>query len=343
MHNQPKSKKTVWVVSDGVPGHFNQSKGVLFALERDFELEVHWIELTLKHKFYRRPLTWLLNYKIPKAEKIDQFYQGDALPNARPDIVVGAGGNSAYAIVWLSKAFGAKNIFCGSLRQLKAELFDAILVLEPDLPKPFISLPVSPMPLSQATLQQHGKQWHSEHPHVEQQVWTMLIGGDGAGAQYQEQDWIQLAKQMNLLARQHRIKWLLSTSRRTGKQAERILQQYLNFECIADVVWWAEQPRSVLHQFLAVSTRVFCSADSMSMLMESVSAMRPVVAYLPEHWQPDEKFHNVLERLSQQEILQVISIAQLNSTFKAEQQQTLTVEPSEMLAQQLHKQLFANS
>jgi mitochondrial fission protein ELM1 len=221
MHNQPKIKKTVWVVSDGVPGHFNQSKGVLFALERDFELEVHWIELTLKHKLYRRPLTWLLNYKIPKAEKIDQFYQGDALPNARPDIVVGAGGNSAYAIVWLSKAFGAKNIFCGSLRQLKAELFDAILVLEPDLPKPFISLPVSPMPLSQATLQQHGKQWHSEHPHVEQQVWTMLIGGDGAGAQYQEQNWIQLAKQMNLLARQHQIKWLLSTSRRTGKQAEK--------------------------------------------------------------------------------------------------------------------------
>ncbi|MGM7369990.1 ELM1/GtrOC1 family putative glycosyltransferase, partial [Acinetobacter baumannii] len=153
MHNQPKSKKTVWVVSDGVPGHFNQSKGVLFALERDFELDVHWIELTLKHKFYRRPLTWLLNCKIPKAEKIHQFYQGDVLPNARPDIVVGAGGNSAYAIVWLSKALGAKNIFCGSLRQLKAELFDAILVLEPDLPKPFISLPVSPMPLSQATLQ----------------------------------------------------------------------------------------------------------------------------------------------------------------------------------------------
>lgn len=77
----------------------------------------------------------------------------------------------------------------------------------------------------------------------------MLIGGDGAGAQYQEQDWMQLAKQMNLLARQHRIKWLLSTSRRTGKQAEKILQQYLNFECIVDVVWWAEQPRAVLHQF----------------------------------------------------------------------------------------------
>lgn len=61
------------MVSDGVPGHFNQSKGVLFALERDFELDVHWIELTLKHKFYRRPLTWLLNCKILKQKKFISF------------------------------------------------------------------------------------------------------------------------------------------------------------------------------------------------------------------------------------------------------------------------------
>ncbi|WP_051065280.1 hypothetical protein [Acinetobacter brisouii] len=49
------------------------------------------------------------------------------------------------------------------------EWLDTILVLEPDLPKPFISLLVSPIPLSQATLEQyHGKRWRSGHPHVEQ-------------------------------------------------------------------------------------------------------------------------------------------------------------------------------
>ena len=343
MHDKQKSKKKVWVVSDGVPGHFNQSKGVLFALECDFELDVHWIELKLKHKFYRRPLTWLLNYKTPKTEKIYQFYQGDALPSDRPDIVVGAGGNSAYAIVWLSRALGAKNIFCGSLRQLKAELFDAILVLEPDLPKPFISLSVSPMPLSQATLELHGNLWKAEHPHVEGQMWTMLIGGNGAGAEYLEQDWIQLAKQMNFLAHKHGIKWLLSTSRRTGQQAEKILQQHLNFEYIADKVWWAERPRSVLHQFLAVSTRVFFSIDSMSMLMESITAMRPVVAYSPEYWQPDKKFQNVIERLSRQQLIQMIPIEQLNTTFKVEQSQTLMIEPSETLTKQLQQRLFLDA
>lgn len=342
MTNTEKQKKIVWVISDGVPGHFTQSKGVLFALEQYFDLDVHWIELTLRHKFYRRPLTWLLNHKIPKAEKIYHFYQGEALPTPSPDIVVAAGGNSAYALVWLSKAYAAQSIFCGSLRQLKAELFDAILVLEPDMPAPFISLPVSPMPLSQQTLKQHGEQWKAEHPHINQSIWTMLIGGDGAGATYQEQDWIQLAKQMNFLAQQYQIKWLLSTSRRTGATAENILQQYLNLEDIADAVWWAEQPRKVLHPFLAVSERVFCSADSMSMLMESITAMRLVIVFTPEQWQPDEQFYNVLKRLGSEHLAYISPIVQLNQINDSEESlKSLKYEPSERLAQLLKERLFS--
>ena len=158
----------------------------------------------------------------------------------------------------ISRAYQAKNIFCGSLRHLKAELFDAILVLEPDMPAPFISLKVSPVALDQTVLQQQAEQWRKEHPDVEHKLWSMLIGGDGAGAEYTDEDWINLAKQMNLVARQQGIKWLLSTSRRTGAAAEKLLQQYLNFEYIADVVWWSEVPRTVLHQFIAVSDRVYC-------------------------------------------------------------------------------------
>ncbi|MFT4020741.1 MAG: ELM1/GtrOC1 family putative glycosyltransferase, partial [Acinetobacter sp.] len=325
--------------------HFNQSKGVLFALQQSpFDSsviwEVHWIELKLKHKFYRRLLAWLLNTFVPKAERVHLFYRGDALPHTNPDLVIGAGGNSAYAVVWLSRALKAKNIFCGSLRHLKAQLFDAILVLEPNMPPPFISLPVSPMPLNQAILKPQAEQWLQQHPHVEQPVWTMLIGGDGAGARYDAQDWQQLAKQMNFLARRHRIKWLLSTSRRTGQQAEKILQQYLNFECIADVVWWAEQPRPVLQQFLAVSDKVFCGADSMSMLMESISALRSVVVYHPVSWQPDEKFLNVLHRLEQD---QLIAITETTALAKSLDHhvilKTLDAEPSEMLAKCLSQRL----
>lgn len=342
MTETQKAPKVVWVISDGVPGHYNQSKGVLFALSQHYQLDVHWIELKLSKPFLRRPLAWLLNKSIPSLSKLSHFYQGDALAAQRPDVVIGAGGNSAYAIAWIGRAYQAKNIFCGSLRHLKAELFDAILVLEPDMPAPFISLKVSPVALDQTVLQQQAEQWRKEHPDVEHKLWSMLIGGDGAGAEYTDEDWINLAKQMNLVARQQGIKWLLSTSRRTGAAAEKLLQQYLNFEYIADVVWWSEVPRTVLHQFIAVSDRVYCGADSMSMMMESLTAMRPLVVYHPAKFQPDEKFSQVLHRLSSERYINVRYLTQLSHsdaedlTLKA-----LEYSPSLQLAQYFEDRLFS--
>lgn len=92
---------------------------------------------------------------------------------------------------------------------------------------------------------------------------------------------------------------------------------------------------------LAVSTRAFCSADSMSMLMESVSAMRPVVAYLPEHWQPDEQFGNVLKRLEADHLIHISPIAQLSQIKDSEDKmKSLKYEPSEQLAKLLKERLF---
>ena len=343
MTDMHKPQKTVWVLSDGVPGHFNQSKGVLFALQHLFELNVHWVELKLQHRFLRRPLSWLLNSKIPDLNKLHYFYQGDALPEQSPDIVVGAGGNTAYAVVWISRALHAKNIFCGSLRHLNAELFDAILVLEPDLPKPFISLDVSPMPIDQQVLARQAEQWCNEHAQVDRPLWTMLIGGEGAGAVYQETDWTLLAEQMNLLAQQHGIRWLVSTSRRTGEQAEQRLKQLVKSDVIADAVWWSESPRQVLHAFLGLSERVYCGADSMSMMMESISAMRPLVVYYPEKFHPDQRFDGVLKRIEQRELVNVKSISELSCLNQNSEKKlnTLKYEPSEKLAELLEDRLFS--
>lgn len=337
-----KSTKVVWVISDGVPGHYNQSKGVLFALAQRYHLDVHWIELKLSKPFLRRPLAWLLNKSIPDLSKLSHFYHGDILVETKPDVVIGAGGNSAYAVAWIARAYQAKNIFCGSLRHLKADLFDAILVLEQNMPPPFISLKVSPVALDQTVLSTQAELWRHEHPHVDQKLWSMLIGGDGAGAQYTDEDWINLAKQMNLVARQQGIKWLLSTSRRTGATAEKCLQQYLNFEYIADVVWWSEAPKAVLHQFLAVSERVYCGADSMSMIMESLTAMRPLVVYYPAHFQPDEKFNQVLSRLKDDRYINIRSLTQLSHT-DAEDLTLKAIEysPSLQLSQYFEDRLFS--
>lgn len=339
-----KPEKVVWVISDGIPGHFNQSKGILLALEHLYSIKVQWIELQLKSGIYRRVLSGLLNWMQPSITLLSLFYRGQ-LPANKPDLIVGAGGKSMFAVAWLGQAFAAKTIFAGSLRQLKPALFDAVLILEPSSQLPFISVQTAPMPISQSLLKQAAKTWQAEqHRHGQSQpkkpLWAMLIGGDGAGARYQQNDWQTLAMHMNALAAQHDILWLVTTSRRSGKSAEQILKQTLKPELLADAVWWSEAQRPVTSSYLGLSEKIFCSVDSMSMIMESVSAMRPVIAVTPQHFLPDQHFQSALDRLQQQKLILQLPIGQLDHhLIELMQLQPLTQEPSLNLAAQLQPRL----
>lgn len=332
----PKPVKIVWVISDGIPGHFNQSKGVLLALEQLYILKVEWVELRLKSGIYRRILSWLLNHTKPSIGLLSFFYRGQ-LPSGKPDLVIGAGGKSMFAVAWLGQNFAAKTIFAGSLRQLKPELFHAVLILEPSMQAPFISLQTSPMPISQSVLKQAAEVWLAQHVKPEKPLWAMLVGGDGAGATYQSTDWQTLAVQMNALAAQHHIQWLLTTSRRTGASAEQILRQSLNPEFLADAVWWSEAPHPVTSSYLGLSEVVWCTVDSMSMMMESVSALRPVVAVTPQHFAPDKNFQQAINRLQQQKLVLQCSISVLQqSGSHILQLKPLHQEPFKKLANKLH-------
>lgn len=331
------SPKIVWVISDGIPGHFNQSKGVLLALESQFPIQVEWIEAKLKKSFYRRVLNFILNRFIPNIQFFSWFYQLSPLPANKPDIVVGAGGKSAYAIAWLANAYAAKSIFCGSLRQLKSSLFDAIIVLESDLPAPFISVSTSAMPISQQKLKEAAQRWQETHLLPQRKRWAILIGGDGAGAKYQLSDWLQLAEQLNTLAEQYQIQWLISTSRRTGAVAEQVLKTHVNSTAIDDAVWWSEEQRPVIASFLGLSDVVLCTVDSMSMMMESISAMRPVIALQPKEFNPDSKYAAVMQRLENQKLIQISELTHLVKGLDTSQLKPLTEEPTVILGKKLSK------
>lgn len=334
-----KTIKTVWVISDGIAGHFNQSKGVLIALEHMYELQVEWIDLHLKSGLYRRLLGALLNHTKLSLRCFNYFYDG-RLPSSQPDIVIGAGGKSSFAVAWLGQVFTAKTIFVGSLRHLKPNLFNAVLVLEALQHQPFISLQIAPMPITQTKIKLQADAWIAEYKKPVKPVWAMLIGGDGAGATYSPADWQCLAGQMNLLAKLHNIQWLVTTSRRTGNLAELSLQQCLIPEAVVQAVWWHSQPKAVTQAYLSLSDIVFCTIDSMSMLMESISAMRPVVAIQPENFTPNHNFQAAISRLTEQQLLLQAEIKELphkiNNIYCLK---PLKLEPSITLAQKLTDRL----
>ncbi|MEL0027110.1 MAG: hypothetical protein VW625_00375, partial [Perlucidibaca sp.] len=113
-----KPRKRIWVVSDGIPGHFNQSRGVVMTLSRHYDCEVSWIEMKLRAGIFRRVLRWLLNHTrqpLPTS-MLSWFYRHEAMPDDRPDLLVGAGGKASFALAWLARATAAPAVFSGSLR-----------------------------------------------------------------------------------------------------------------------------------------------------------------------------------------------------------------------------------
>jgi mitochondrial fission protein ELM1 len=112
-------------------------------------------------------------------------------------------------------------------------------------------------------------------------LWAMIVGGSSRSHRYRDADWIALARGMNELAAAHGIRWLLSTSRRTGARAEALMRHELRSEVVADAIWWSQAPRRELHAFLGLADRAFVTQDSATMVCEAVASGRPVVALRP--------------------------------------------------------------
>lgn len=100
-------KLKVWCLSDGIPGHFNQSKGLIKALEHGFEVEVQWIESRLKARFLRRLMRKLLNKNVQRYSKwIEKLYSTEiAAARELPDMIISTGGNTAYINIALSQRY----------------------------------------------------------------------------------------------------------------------------------------------------------------------------------------------------------------------------------------------
>lgn len=291
--NMEKHKKIVWVISDGIAGHYRQSEGVVLALKSICDVDETWLTIKLKNGLYRQMLKWLLNRHKLSVSLLKSAYANLDLPETKPDIIIGAGGKSMYAVAMLAQHYQAKSIFVGSLRGLNPDLFNIIFTLDEHQHPNYVRLDVAPMPINQQTLQLAQQQWleKSGISLSSKKIYALLIGGDGAGLYYTEQDWINLADMMNRIAQQFNIQWLLTTSRRTPVIAEQILAQNLQENAILECVYWHQEPKKVIQAYLSMAEQVFVTAESMTMITEAVYSYKPVLTLLPLDLSKIDKSH----------------------------------------------------
>lgn len=236
----------VWIVSDGKPGHVNQSLGLAEALARTTPTAIHqlpalpawraWLALLLKH--------------LP----------GNAFP--APDLIVGAGHATHLTLLAARRARGGRTV----------------VLMKPSLPRRWFDLCILPqhdgIAADAHTLVTEGA-LNRIRPGATRDArhGLFLVGGTSPHFEW-DSDAIQLQIK-SILARTPDMYWTLTTSRRTPAEFLAELPPSPNLT----VVPHTATPPNWLPEQLARSGAVWVTPDSASMVFEALSAGADVAVF----------------------------------------------------------------
>lgn len=272
-----KSPGRLLILSDGKPGHVNQSIAFARHLGCDYDLcQVRFRSRLAKAVSYLLDRCGVLNDRLFRAEPV----------SGRFAAVVSAGSETYYANKVLSRRLGARSVAIMLPRGYRFD-FDLIVAQQHDEPPPLGNLLSVPINLTYIEPQglvdsQPGQQ------HI-----ALIIGGDSRHGRLEVDLLRQQVNQVFQLFPDG-VFWL-TTSRRTPKAVETMLEEF----SFSRAVYYSREPINPIPDFLAHSDYLFLTPDSTSMISEAVSFGRACVEILPSASPPvpDSKFARFLNAL----------------------------------------------
>jgi len=241
--SKKNNKETViWLVTDGKPGHHNQSEGLVQALSSSLSIEVKRLPVL--------PFWKTLIGKLFHKNFVLKLFPA-------PDLVIGAGNATHKTLLLLSWVFGAKSI----------------VLMKPDLPRFLFDLCLIPehdaVPASDNVIVTRGvlnRIVPAEKKNINQGL--ILIGGP---SKHYGWDTEATLKQIeSVVSEMRHIQWTISDSRRTPGEASSALQalnkENIEFISVDDVdsEWLPEK--------LAEANYVWVTRDSVSMVYEALTS-----------------------------------------------------------------------
>ncbi len=306
----PKTLR-ILLLSDGLPGHLSQSRGLVKWLADRYRVETREAIISLKFKPLARLVLPYVTGTSCMAPLILQCYSGVPDDGQSVDLIVSAGGATSFLNAALARHWQIPNVFLGSKRRLRSDDFTAHLTLEPTGEPHNIVMLLAPTLIDPKQLESKGHELRvSLGLPADEKLNMLAIGGDGAGYHYDSESVQQLAQ---LMIQEHQRcgrRWLLTTSRRTGKALEQQLKSSIPSDLLADSVWWSEVPRKVMAAYMGAADQLFITADSMSMIAEAIASTKPTVILQPERAQPEARYRDALQRYERSGLCRLAALGQ---------------------------------
>ncbi|MFK5925633.1 MAG: ELM1/GtrOC1 family putative glycosyltransferase [Desulfuromusa sp.] len=275
--------KRLLILSDGKPGHVNQSIAFAKHLGYDYDL----IQVDFKYRG-AKALSYLLDRL---GFYSDALFKIEIIPG-NYTAVVSAGSGTYYANRTVAKRLACKSVAIMLPKGYRLN-FDLIIAQQHDDP-PVLDNVIS-LPINLTYVDPQGL----VKPQGGQKYIALIIGGDSQQSRMKADKLKQQISKIYELFPEHRV-WM-TTSRRTPKDVEKMLREF-QFE---RSVYYSQEPINPIPDYLQHSDYVFLTADSSSMLSEAVSFGHSCVEVLPfdNKLPKGSKFNKLLKLLSEKNCL----------------------------------------
>ena len=283
----------ILVLYDGKAGHLSQSLGVaqLIKHRSNQPCEIEVKSARPAHKLLNRAFRKAASVNVKTLSKMVVAGYRWTAPEEKPDLIISFGGNVVALNAALAKLYSVNNILIGNPYSVPVEFFSAHITKDGDpLNERSVASQVALCKIDPRRGAAKGKELKNKLT-ATGPCWGMLVGGEGSGYCYSDEDWSDLANSMVSMAATHKIKWLLTTSRRTPTAAEERLKRLLPKEVIAGS-WYLQSTDSTvdIESLMGASERIFCTEDSLSMINESAAFGKPVIT-LRGHYASSKGVH----------------------------------------------------
>ena len=299
-------KLKILKITDGKAGHITITDGVIEAIGKNYQVEVSESKVSLRVKFFLTILKFVFNndWLSSKMKDFDWlipfFYKDYKRPGQFIDLIVSSGGDTSFINIWLTSILNTNNIYCSGLRGIKPERFSLIIsTLNLGL-KNSITLEVAPTKVGSHTLAHDTSVFCKERGlDQKEKYFVLLIGGDGAGYSYKAKDFEHLVQNFMDLTVKNGAKALITTSRRTGLENEKFLEDQFSkyHEHIAHTVYYNQDPEKVVAVYLNLASAIFVTEESGSMITESLFYKKPVFALRPKLVKDQQRYKLFLDDL----------------------------------------------
>lgn len=263
----------VWVLADDRAGNVAQCLGVAEALALPLEVkQIRYNRLASLPNALRGATLLGLTADSRRA-----------LAGPPPAVVIAAGRRTAPVARWLKRRGARLAVQIMDPGAPGRADFDLIVVPTHDGNPPkganILRVTGAPHRVTHAKLAEAANQWRERFAMLPRPYIALIVGGATKDKPFTKAMAIDLADKAGLMAAQTGGSLLVTTSRRTGEEQERLLLEAIPEPCA--LYRWNDGGENPYFGYLALADAVIVTGDSVSMCTEACATPAPVYIYAP--------------------------------------------------------------